>query len=80
MEATQAQGELNRLAKTSGLGPNRAAAIWVGIDPTLGYSLQYLLNVKAGTNGLSSQGAANVIAGTNGLALRGALSTIPTPP
>lgn len=80
MPGMETQGELNRLAKTSGLGPNRAAAIWCALDPNLGYSLQYLLNFKAGTVGLSSQGAANAIAGTRGLALPGALGAIPTPP
>lgn len=75
----EVQGELNRLAGTSGLGENRAAAIWVGLDPNLGYSLQYLLNYEAGTlaTPLASQGAANVIAGTEGLGLKAALAEIP---
>lgn len=76
----EVQGELNRLAKTSGFAEQYAAAIWAGLDPELGLGLQFILNYIAGTDGLASQGAANVIAGTNGLGLPAALASIPTPP
>lgn len=72
------QAELNRLAKTNGLGEAMAACIWAGIP--IGMQLQGALNAKASSSGLAPQGAANKIAGTSGLGTKAALMTIATPP
>lgn len=67
------QGELNRLAGTSGLGAAKAANVWAG---TSGLDLVGALNAKAGTKGLGAAGAANHIAGTTGLDVAGALQKV----
>jgi len=76
------QGELNRLAGTSGLGAAAAANAWAG---TTGLEVVGALNAKA-RDDLDSwpfdqdlQGVCNALAGTDGLAPPGALSTIPDP-
>lgn len=73
----EVQGELNRLAKTTGLGEQLAANIYAG---TTGLETVGALNVKAGTTGLEMQGVCNKIAGTTGLGTVLALSLIATPP
>lgn len=71
------QGELNRLAHTTGLGEAGAANVYAG---TTGLTVVGALNAKAGTKGLGLQGVANVLAGTTGLGVCLALSLIATPP
>jgi hypothetical protein len=73
------QGELNRLAKTTGLDEALAANIWAGTTGFM-YKTVGAINAKAGTWGLDLDGACNAAAGTAGLAGPGALQTIPTPP
>lgn len=72
----EVQGNLNRLAGTSGLGEAGAANTWAA---TTDLELQGALNAKAGTSGLASQACANKIAGTSDLAIAGALDSIPSP-
>lgn len=74
---SEVQGELNRLAKTTGLGEAGAACVWAGIP--IGRETVGALNVKAGTSGRDMQGVCNTLAGTNGLGVVGALIAIPTP-
>lgn len=70
------QGELNRLAGTSGLGPAAAACLWAGVAVGT-FEVVGALNYKAGTVGLELQGVCNALAGTVGLAPPGALAVIP---
>lgn len=72
--AMELQGELNRLAKTSGLGEAAAACVWAGIP--IGTETVGALNTLAGTSGLDLQGVCNVLAGTTGLGAPAALATI----
>lgn len=74
----EVQGELNRLAKTVGLGEAAAACLYAGI--AIGTEVVGALNAKNGTVGMELQGVANALAGTDGLGVAGALSSIPTPP
>lgn len=76
----EVQGELNRLAKTSGRGLDYAANAYAG---TTGLAAVAALNVKAGNTFpyyKDLQGVANQLAGTTGLGVCRALSEIPTPP
>lgn len=75
--ALEVQGELNRLAKTSGQGEALAANLYAG---TTGLETVAALNAKALKSGLDMQGVANALAGTSGLGVAEALSRIPTPP
>lgn len=76
------QGELNRLAKTFGFGPARAARLWVG-GACPEYDTQGCLNWKQfgedRTQWLEIQGICNLLAGTTGLGAQAALAKIATP-
>jgi hypothetical protein len=74
----EVQGELNRLAHTTGLGEAAAACVYAGIP--IGTETVGALNAKNGTVGIELQGVCNALAGTDGLGVAGALASIPTPP
>lgn len=74
----EVQGELNRIAGTSGRGEAYCAhLIALSVNPLAPYMETVgSLNVAAGTNGLALQGACNALAGTDGLGAPLALSLV----
>mgnify|MGYP001565338940 CR=1 FL=1 len=83
--ALDVQGELNRLAGTTGLGEALAARTWAGVGCPEGYEVVGALNWKAYHVGadehrekwLELQGVCNFLASTTGLGVAGALAAIP---
>lgn len=73
------QGELNRIAGTSGVGSAHAACLIasaITLTTVRGLDVIGALNVAAGTNGLDIMGAANILAGTSGLGAPAALALV----
>jgi len=73
------QGELNRIAGTSGVGSALAAnliASAITATTVRGLAIKGALNLAAGTTGLDTKGAANALAGTTGLGTPAALALV----
>lgn len=79
MSGLDVQGELNRIAGTTGVGPALCANIIASdtVPGTTGYDVIGALNIAAGTSGLDLQGVANALAGTTGLGVVAALALVP---